>query len=456
MTEKTYAPERAERPPAVRPEWAGGDAGRPAPMSRMAKRVFIALAIIGLFTVLPKVASWSDASRMGTIQGLIDFHTFRIDRTAFVDTGDKVFVGGHYYSDKLTGPALFGAIFYWPLSAFGLKLGYGWNIAYYVITLCTIKVSWLAGLVAFYKSLAFTPLVERKKIWLTLALGVGSLFFTWSATFNNHALAGSWVAIGFYFMLRARHGYRVGRSVFLAGVFLALVGGTDVPILAVFAGFGLYVLADPRLRRHLGWYLLPLPLTALPALLINYRISGSFVPVQLVPEYFLYPGTRWTAEELTGAGMNSGRFLVKYVFNSSIGTRGFLIYNPLLFLAVPFVVRELSRTRPFFREARVTCVVAVPIVAYYLLYSNNYSGNSYSIRWFVPLLPLLFFFLHPVLDGGRALRGWFVALFAAGVVIAVVGLINPWTLMGHSDFPLVANLKTLPSLLAEARAVISG
>ncbi|BCJ51441.1 hypothetical protein Asp14428_29160 [Actinoplanes sp. NBRC 14428] len=436
------------------------DAGRPsswAPVSRAALWVFAGLAILGIVTVLPTVNSWSDASRMATIQSLVDFHTLSIDQSVFHRTGDKVFIDGHFYSDKLAVPSLIGAAVYYPLSAFGVKLGYGWNLAYYVITLLTVKVLWLIGLIAFYRSLTVTPLSDRMRIWLTLALGVGSLYFTWSATFNNHSLAASWVAIGFYFVLRARHGLRKGRSLFAAGLFFALAGGSDVPILAVFGGFFLYVLADKRLRSHAAWYLLPLPLTAIPALLVNYRISGSLVPVQLVTSYFQYPGTPWKPQALTGAGMNQGAFLAEYTYHALIGRRGFLLYNPLLFLALPLLVRELGGSRPFHREARVVCAVTVPIVAYYLLYSNNYSGWSYSIRWFVPLLPLLFFFLYPILASKFVtLKVLFFTVFAAGAAIAVIGLINPWSFMRLSPYPIVANLRTIPEFLEDARHALLG
>ena len=419
-------------------------------MSRSAKRVLIGLSILGLLTVLPRVNGWSDASRMATIQSLVDFHSLSIDQSVFQDTGDKVFIEGHFYSDKLAVPSLIGAIFYLPLSLLGFKLGYGWNIAYYLITLVTVKASWLAGLVAFYRTLGFTPLADRKRIWLTLALGVGSLHLTWSATFNNHSLAASWVAIGFYFLMCARHGLRVRRSLFGASLFFALAGGSDVPLLAVVAGFLLYVVADKRLRADVGWYLLPLAPTVLPALLVNYFISGSFMPVQLVTSYFQYPGTPWRAEALTGAGMNKGTFLAQYAFDCLLGTRGFLLYNPLLLIAVPLVVRELLCRRKYFREACVAGVVAASIVGYYLLFSNNYSGFSYSIRWFVPLLPLLFFFMYPVLDCRlTGVKVLFFALFAAGMVIAIIGLINPWSFMNLSPYPLVANLRTLPGFFVE-------
>ncbi|HET7376862.1 MAG TPA: hypothetical protein VFK30_09150, partial [Anaerolineae bacterium] len=44
--------------------------------------------------------SWQEESRMATIQALVEQNTFIIDYTEFNRTGDKVFINGHYYSDK--------------------------------------------------------------------------------------------------------------------------------------------------------------------------------------------------------------------------------------------------------------------------------------------------------------------------------------------------------------------
>lgn len=37
---------------------------------------------------------------------------------------------------------------------------------------------------------------------------------------------------------------------------------------------------------------------------------------------------------------------------------------------------------------------SITLALYYLLTTNNYGGWSYSIRWFVPLLPLLHEFVR--------------------------------------------------------------
>jgi hypothetical protein len=422
-----------------------------------ARRIFFGLALLSFLTILPGVHSWSDGSRIATIQSMVDFHSLSIDHSTFVDTGDKVFINGHFYSDKLAAPSLIGAVVYFPLSLLNIKLNHGLNLAYYLITLLTVKVFWLAGLVAFYRTLVFTPLSGKGRIWLTLALGLGSLYFTWSATFNNHSLAASWVAIGFYFSLNSKRSTHIRSNLFLSGFFFGLAASSDVPILAVYVAFLLYIFVDGRLRASVLWYLLPLLLTVLPVLLVNYHISGSIVPVQLVSSYFQYPGSTWQQADLTGVGINQGTFLANYTFNCLLGSRGFILYNPMLFVAIPLLLRELSPRREFVWEARAVCLASAPIVLYYLIFSNNYSGWSYSIRWFVPLLPLWFFFMYSFLvnlNGGRKVL--FLALFSASTVIAVLGLANPWSSMNLSSYPVVANIKTILGYIAALRGRIFG
>jgi hypothetical protein len=412
------------------------------------KKVIIALAVLGLVTVWPRTLSDNDASRMGTIQSLVEARSLTIENTAFRDTGDKVFVDGHFYSDKAVMTAVFGALVYFPLHLLGLKLDLGWNLAYYLITLIVVKGLWLAGLIAFYHALGFTALAEKPRIWLTLALGVASLYFAWTSTYNNHAMAAALLMIGFYFILKARFrppSYRA--SLALAGFFLSLAGTTDVPNGAFYAGFLIYIIADRRLRSGVVYYLLPLVATVLPALALNYSISGSLMPVQTVRAYFEYPGSKWVGakgKELSGMGVNQLDLLIPYAFNSLIGSKGFILYNPLLFLAIPYLIRECGPKREFRKEALTIGLASAVIVSYYLLVTNNYGGWSYSIRWFVPLLPMLYFFIHPFLEELTVRRkSIFATLFAVSAVIAVIGLFNPWSVGYLSKYPLISNLKLM-------------
>lgn len=418
--------------------------------------VFALLALIGLVTIAPRAGGWNDASRMATIQSIVERGTLAIDGTDFT-TMDKVSIGGRFFSDKPVTPQLAGALVYAPLHALGIELRQGWNLAYYLITLLTVKLLWWVSLIAFFAALAFTSLTQARRLWLTVALGVGTLALTWSATFNSHSWAASWMTIGFLFFLRARRGERVTRDVLLAGVAFGLAGGADVATLAFPAVFGCALLLDRRLRRSLWAYLAGIALALAPWLVANVAISGSLVPVQLVPDYFLFPGSPWTRDMLTGAQINSGAFLGEYSLGLLFGARGFLCYNPFALVAVPLMVAEFVRRRPFAVEALAATAATVVIIGYYALWSNNFSGAAYSIRWFVPLLPLWMFFLHPLLEKpGWWRMGLFLVLLLVSVPIAVIGTSNPWPWQRYGPVPLLADLELAPErVLSLWRAIRS-
>jgi hypothetical protein len=405
--------------------------------------LLVALAVV---TTHAAPGSWNAASRIATVQSLVESHTFVIDNTAFIDTGDKVFIGGHFYSDKPPIPSVLGAAIYWPLYQAGIGLHLGSSIPYYLVTLLTVRLFWLLGTLAFFSSLAYTGLDAEKRFLATVALGLGSLYFSWSSTYNSHALAASFLSIGFYFLLRARFEPVVKLNLGVAALFLSLASTADVPTGLFYFLFLLYVLRDPRLRTGVIFYLLPLLVTLIPALSITYSIHHSIVPVQIVASYFHYPGSPWIGtDQLSGMRINSAQFSIDYALSALVGPKGFLLYDPIIAIALWGLVRTIRIKARFFYEGIVVAAGSGAIVLYYLLATNNYGGWSYSIRWFVPLLPLLFFFLYPYFETyGPTRARSFRVLLCVAIVIAFVGAIDPWSHRDLSEVPFIANLKEIP------------
>jgi len=283
----------------------------------------------------------------------------------------------------------------------------------------------------------------ERRLLASFALGLGSIYFSWSTTFNNHELAAGFLAIGFYFLLRARFEPDVRRNLAIAGFFVALAGTADVPTGVFYVALLLPIARDPRLRRNVVFYFAPLLLTVAPYLAINYSIHHSIVPVQIVRSYFEYPGSPWTgSDQLSGMRPNSLGFICSYALLALVGPKGFLLYNPFIFVAIWGMVRAIRRNGSFAYEGVAVAVGTLILMFYYWVTSDNSAAWSYSIRWFVPLLPLLFFFLYPYFEVFNKRRETvFQALLCVSVVIAAVGALNPWSPLPYSQISFVANIK---------------
>jgi hypothetical protein len=110
------------------------------------------------------------------------------------------------------------------------------------------------------------------------------------------------------------------------------------------------------------------------------------------------------------------------------GGNGFLLYNPFLFLTLGLAAGRIVRREPLWAETTVALTVSAGFVLYYGAATSNYAGWSYSVRWFVALIPLLWFFSYSFfLDFTPAKHKLVAGSFAISVVISLVGAIDPWT-----------------------------
>jgi hypothetical protein len=120
---------------------------------------------------------------------------------------------------------------------------------------------------------------------------------------------------------------------------------------------------------------------------VNHAIGGTWKPANAVADYLNYPGSPFSADNMTGNWKHAdpASFLV-YLAALLAGKKGFLGHNLALFLVFPatlWLMRRRVREWP-----EVVWAVAWS-GGTWLLYgaaSNNSAGLCCSIRWFVPLL----------------------------------------------------------------------
>jgi hypothetical protein len=413
--------------------------------SPFGKNILLFLALVSILIVIPDPKSWNDESRLAAIESVVERGTLVIDNSTFVGTGDKIFVNGHFYSDKTPLSSLMGAVVYFPLHMLGFRLSQDASVAYYCITFFTVKALWILSLLAFHATLGLMRGNPATRAVHTLAFGLASIHLSWSTVYNNHSLAASLITIAFHFYMRSRQTGRPARDMFVSGFLFSLAGNIDVPTTAFYATFLVLILLDASRRKHVTHYLLPCLILAIPALAMNYSITGGFGPLQTDPSYFDYPGSPWKgAEKLSGTEMNSLPFFLSYALNCLFGRRGFLVYNPLLLAFIAHLVRGMFGRTDFRKESIGIGITSAVVMLYYFLYTSNYGGESYSIRWFVPLLPLLYLGGYGFFANFCGLKKKaFALVFAASVCISAIGMINPWAGSTWSQTPLIDNVLSL-------------
>jgi hypothetical protein len=237
-----------------------------------------------------------------------------------------------------------------------MRFSTGRNAAYAVLTFLTNGLSTLLALALFFQALEWFALDYRTRLWTTAAVACGTLMLPYSTTFNVHGLVAAWLFTGFYYFLRAQRAAGDKQWLLLSGLAFASCAAMDHGTVFLYAAFWALLMFRGE-RRAALWFLLPASLTLLPTASYYYSIGGSFKPFAARPELFAYAGSAWVGtdnnarEHLTGEGWNSLAFAMRYGFLCLFGPRGFLVYQPLIWLALYGLVRTLYRRLLFWQEA---------------------------------------------------------------------------------------------------------
>jgi hypothetical protein len=435
---------------------------------RWAEGLIVAATFLAFFAARPYAGSWNDGSRLASVESLIDRHAWRIDDSIFVrvpppdgtplpypadnpallqhGTLDKLFIGGHYYSDKSPTPALMMASFYqlW-------KWATGWTARGHAdrfcrdATLASSGVAYVAAVWCIYRLARRLRLTLFSRLALTASFALATVALPYAQHVNNHILllaVASALTLGVAGLREETTRGRPSKTRLAAlGTLAGLGYGIDLgvgPVLLLCTAFLLlsYSLfrcepkASARFQLTANQIVL-FGLAALPWLVLhhalNYAIGGSWKPANANPEYFRWPGSPFAAGNLTGSWVHRdvGSFLL-YAASMIAGKRGFLGHNLPLFLTIPAFVVLIRRHRELRREVLWALGCCVGAWLLYAAASNNSSGQCLSIRWFVPLLAPAYYVLALLLRHEPRYRTDFLILSAWGILLALLMHEGPW------------------------------
>jgi hypothetical protein len=437
-----------------------------AVLSRRWFGVILFLAFFVLWALLTKVHthSWQEESRMATVQALVEQGTFVIDHTEFNRTGDKVFVNDHFYSDKTPLLSVLTAGAYSMLhTVFGLALdpticvpdedvaacraftAAGTRFtAFYWLTLIFIGGSASGLVVLFWRAMLNAGSGGRLATALAVALGLASPLAPYSIVFAGHVPAALCLFAGFYLLHRTLAPPLPIRAVsnrqekprdeafvfFGAGFLISLSANIDLTLAIFIGAFGLWILFAHRRRlaAYFAGAVIPFAISAA----INYWAVGTLVPLYFDPKAYDFVGTVLNTTVGGTNGFYSLEFGLRYAYDMFVGQRGVFSFTPMLIFAFAGMVVAFKQRR----ERGLILAVwigSLVFAAYLILRTDNFGGLAWGTRWFVPLVPVWWYFVrnaYGVLwDKPRAALVWralFWAAVCASFLTAAQGLHDAW------------------------------
>ena len=433
-----------------RPEAARDRPSPPRPIGRW-RALLPAIAYAGLLVALcdPPRATGNVWSRYLTIESIVERGTLSLDDAPYrapSGTPDLVKFRGSFYSDKPPVLSALGAVVYAPLHRAGWSLFDLRSPEAFMRSLSTVNrvlvgllvaVPCGLALYALRRLLQYVAIGRTLSDLLVVGFGCSSLLLSYGVTFNNHSVAAGLLTASFALVAMPAGGRGPWRSA-LAGVLAALSATIDLPAGGCLWAALLAWSARQSRGRAIAFALGSIA-PAAAHLVLQSRVTGSPMPVEMYPEAFDFEGSYWASDRGTFRDdRGRGWFFLELL----VGPQGWLTVTPVLLLAVPGFFFAIRRRDDFVRTgAFVVAGTVAVLLGYYSLgvRRTDFAGQSFGVRHLLPITPMAFFYAASSMEWLRrgAWRLVVLALMAVGAVYAWAGMADPWSrIEGRQDIAL--------------------
>lgn len=368
---------------------------------------------------------WNQDSRFDLVRAIVEQRTLSIDRY-HVNTGDKAFFRGHYYSDKAPGTALLAV----PFVALGRVIlqWAGWDpespssvlALSYVANVCVIAApSAIAASILFLLALRLGS-TYGGATFSAISMSLATPVWAFSTVFFGHVLAGACLLLAFALAFELRDSKSDTRRDLFLGFAIGFAAGwatvTEYPAAPASVALALLTLSqvwrDGWSRRgRIALGVAGGGLVCLAVLLsYQYAAFGSLLSVT----YSHYQPGQFPVMDTGFHGLTYPRIgiMASLLISPHLGL---LLLAPILFFA-PFGLFLLWKQG----SARAFALGAAILAAYYWLFNASFvawdGGWGYGPRYMVAAIPVLCIGLAPFWS--RASVGLRVCL----AVLAICGI----------------------------------
>lgn len=344
--------------------------------------LFVAVALVPFVQELTA----QPASRYAQTAAMVDHGTIRLDDYAGVLNVDYVVRDGRIYGDKAPLQPIAAMPFYAVARAAGAEpatvLRLEGNLGLWWVTLWFTVVPFLM-LVGLGIRVASRLSGRAHAVQATLSICCGTLLLAYGTQLYAHVLAG---LLGWGCWLLAEASVRAGREVSRGNLLLAWGAGsmggaavaTEYPLLIVVAIVGGFLVFTRSWSRLLAFVVGGIPFALL---LMAYQAAAYGSPFSVSYSEKSDPGTPGVV-----VGWPSPTQFMEVLF----GTRGMLLFSPVVGLAVWGLVR-LARCGDTERRRHgiVGLLTFGAFVAMQSGWGNPWGGEAPGPRYVIPALPFL-------------------------------------------------------------------
>jgi hypothetical protein len=348
----------------------------------------ITLTFYGYFI---KPSDGNIASRLGLVKAIVEERRLTIDsyHEGELETIDKAYVNGHYYSDKAIGASLLGALVYLPIYEL---IRQPLPIELFIMLVTVLGISIPSAILA--PLLYSTALRVVKERWIALSIALcislGTPIFPYAGAFYGHSLAAV-LAFSIFFLWMEVNQFnaqmthsRLFLSGFLIG-FMVLTEYTTLIIAIILAGYMLSVIRSKQISwdwKSIGWFLAGGTIPLVTLLSYNWICFGSPLETGYANENL--PEFREVhSEGLMGIGWPNPITLLYMTIHPM---QGIFLQSPILLVAIGAALLMFTEKKWRIEFVTVTSI----IVAYFLAISGLkiwWGGDAFTVRHLIPVLP---------------------------------------------------------------------
>ena len=337
------------------------------------------------------------ASRLGLVKAIVEEHRLVIDsyQEGELETIDKAYVNGHYYTDKAIGASLLGAYVYLPIYAL---LGEPLPTELFIMLVTALAISIPCALLTpMIYSLAVRVLKNKwMALSIALCISLGTPVLPYAGAFYGHSLAAV-LAFSIFFLwieVNQLNASITPNRCFLSGFLLGYMVLTEYTTVIIAIFLLAYILIVIRSKES-AWdwksvtvFFAGSVLPLLVFLFYNWLCFGSPLEVGYANEK-LQEFRAAHREGLMGIGWPNLKTMLYLTINPM---QGIFLQSPVLLAAIGSAVLMLRE-----RKWRIEFWIITSIILVYFLAISGlkiwWGGSAFTVRHLIPILPLFGIYL---------------------------------------------------------------